>query len=136
MRLFADAFRMIRDVGRASRVINLWGGLLNIPQLLGGLWFVRLPEGRWVLITLVFTLLVAGQIHRARPYSRLTGLCHAPWLLLLPWLVLRLRETEHEPVLHAWIVWTLSTIAISLIFDAADVARWVRGQRTFAWKAD
>lgn len=133
MHLVRDALLMIRDVRRTSRAVDIWGALLNVPQLVGGLVLITAPEARLVLATVVVTLVVAGQIHRKTPFSRLIGLCHVPWLGLLPWLLYRLHYREHSLQLQIWGYYVAVTIAISLIFDAFDVYRYARGQKTFAW---
>ena len=133
MNLLLDPFRMIGDIGRASRAVNAWGAALNIPQVIGGLVFIKTLEGQVVLATVVATLIVAGQIHRNTPFSRLIGLCHIPWLALLPWLVVRLQTQEHSIALQVWGYYVVVTIAISLVFDAIDVYRYAKGQKTFAW---
>ena len=76
MFLLLDAIRMIRDIRTKGIAIRIWGGLLNLPQLFGGLVFMNTMEGSVVFVTAIFTLLVAGQIHKQAPFSRLTGLCH------------------------------------------------------------
>ena len=133
MNLLLDPFRMIGDIGRASRAVNAWGAALNIPQVIGGLVFIKTLEGQLVLATVVATLIVAGQIHRNTPFSRLIGLCHIPWLALLPWLVVRLQAQEHSIALQLWGDYVAMAIAISLVFDAIDVYRYAKGQKTFAW---
>ena len=124
---------MIADIGRTSRVIFFWGGALNIPQLIGGLIFLNHIEAQVILPVAIVTLLVAGQIHKKSSFSRLIGLCHLPWLAMLPWLIYRLASYEHDIWLELWLSYTAITIAISLIFDIADVYRYVKGQGTFAW---
>jgi hypothetical protein len=133
MKLLLDPFRMIRDIGRASRAVNAWGAALNVPQVVGGVLFLTTLEGQLVLATVIATLIVAGQIHRKMPFSRLIGLCHIPWLALLPWLVVRLLVQEHSIALQLWGYYVAMTIAISLVFDAIDVYRFTKGQKTFAW---
>jgi hypothetical protein len=133
MHLLRDALLMIRDIGKTSRVVNIWGALLNIPQLIGGLLFITTTVGQLVLATLIVTLVVAGQIHRKSPFSRLIGLCHVPWLALLPWLVYRLQTAEHPVHLQIWGYYVAATISISLMFDVLDVYRYAKGQRTFSW---
>ncbi len=128
-----DVFHMIADIGRTSRAVNIWGASLNIPQFVGGLIFIAYIEGQLILAMVIFTLLVAGQIHKRSPFSRLIGLCHIPWLLLLPWLLYRMMNFEHSTWLQIWLCYTSITIAISLIFDAWDIHRYFKGKRTFAW---
>jgi hypothetical protein len=131
--LVLDALRMIQDVRRTSRAVDIWGAALNIPQLVGGLVFITSLEGQLVLAILVFTLVVAGQIHKRAPFSRLIGLCHLPWVALLPWLVHRLQTVDHSIQLSAWGCYVAATIAASLVFDAIDVYRYAKGQKTFGW---
>jgi len=131
--LVRDALRMISDIRKTSRVVDAWGALLNVPQLIGGLVFITSIEGQLVLATLIFTLIVAGQIHKKTPFSRLIGLCHLPWLPLLPWLVYRLQTVEHSDPLQVWGYYVTVVIAISLIFDAVDVYRYRKGEKTFSW---
>ncbi len=133
MFLLIDAFRMIRDVGRSSRAVNIWGGLLNIPQLIGGLLFISVFEAQVILITLIITLSVAGQIHKRTPFSRLIGLCHIPWLMLLPWLLYQLHTETFTLIFQVWAYYLAVTIAISLLFDTLDVYRYTQGQKTFSW---
>jgi hypothetical protein len=60
MSLLLDPIRMIRDIRSQGLAIDLWGGLLNIPQLIGGLIFISTIEGQAILVTLILTLTVAG----------------------------------------------------------------------------
>jgi hypothetical protein len=131
--LLRDVFLMVRDIGNKSRVVYVWGALLNVTQLIGGLVFITTLEGQVVLATLILTLVFAGQIHRRTPFSRLIGLCHIPWVALLPWLIYRLQTIEHPLALQIWGYYVSSTISISLMFDALDVYLYAKGQRTFSW---
>ncbi len=133
MFLLFDAIRMIRDIRTQGLAIFLWGGLLNIPQMVGGLIFISTIEGQLILATLILTLVVAGQIHKRSRFSRLVGICHLPWLVLLPWLVYRLLSFEHSVVLKGWAYYVAATILVSLIFDILDLYRYVRGEKTFSW---
>jgi len=133
MYLLRDALLMIRDIGNKSRIVYVWGALLNVTQLIGGLVFITTLEGQVVLATLILALVVAGQIHRKMPFSRLIGLCHIPWVALLPWLIYRLQIVEHAVAFQIWGYYVAATISISLMFDALDVYRYAKGQRTFSW---
>jgi hypothetical protein len=133
MVLILDGLRMIGDIRGLGGWIGVWGGALNIPQVLGGLLFIGTPEGAAILVTVVLTLVIAGQIHKRQRFSRLTGLCHVPWLALLPWLIWRIATVDHGPVMTLWLAYVGLAILISLIFDIFDVARYLRGDRTFAW---
>ncbi|MDP6024184.1 MAG: hypothetical protein QGG19_23300 [Alphaproteobacteria bacterium] len=131
-----DPFRMIADIGRANRNIYFWGGALNIPQVVGGVFFFDHVEAQSILVVAIIGLIVAGQIHKKAAFSRLIGMCHLLWLLLLPWLIYRLAIFEHAFWFEAWLYYTSITIAVSLIFDAMDLYRYSKGQKTFAWSED
>ena len=133
MFLILDAISMIKDIRAQGRAIDLWGALLNIPQLIGGLVFITHIEGQLIFAAEIIALMIAGQIHKRMRFSRLIGICHLPWLALLPWLVHRLQNFEHSALLKGWLYYVAITIFISLIFDALDLYRYVRGDRTFAW---
>jgi hypothetical protein len=42
---------------------------------------------------------------------------------------------DHSVQLRVWGYYVAATIAISLIFDAMDIYRYAKGQKTFAWAA-
>ena len=133
--LIKDAFNMIQSIRQQEGFIGQWGGLLNIPQMIGGLIFIWAIEGQVILAIVFLTLMVAGQIHKRTPWSRLTGICHLPWLIMAPWLAHRIAAHEHGMILKAWLIYVAFTVTISLVFDVMDVWRYFRGERTFAWAA-
>ncbi len=124
---------MVSDIKTKGLMIYLWGGLLNIPQVLGGLIFIRTVEGLVILLTVFFTLAVAGQIHKRTPFSRGIGICHLPWLVMLPWLISRITSFEQPPIQGYWMIYVAIVVSISVIFDVNDVFRYVRGSKTFNW---
>lgn len=135
MFLHIYALKMVQDIYRNSWAVYIWGGLLNISQLIGGVIFITKVEGQLVLATLIITLVIAGQMHKKNPFSTLIGLCHLPWLLLLPWLLYRLVTVDHTIQLEVWGYYVVAVIAISLVFDAFDVYRYTKGQKTFSWSS-
>jgi hypothetical protein len=136
MTFILDPFRMITDIGHTSPVIFVWGGLLNIPQAVGGLVFIQHLEAQMILALAIVTLLMAGRIHRNSPFSRLIGLCHLPWLFLVPWMSYRMVTIEHPFGLDIWLYYTIATIVVSLVFDAMDIYRYSKGQQIFAWSVE
>ena len=133
MFLILDAVNMIKDIRKQGLAIDLWGALLNFPQIIGGLVFIRTIEGQVVFGLAIVTLMVAGQIHKRERFSRLTGLCHLPWLAMLPWLAWRLMAHEHSTAQSGWLIYVIVTVFVSLVFDVRDVFKYVKGDRTFAW---
>ena len=133
MSWLSDPIRMIRDIRGLGGFIRIWGGALNMPQIVGGLLFIFTIEGRVVVFTCLLTLIIAGQIHRREPFSRLTGICHLPWLIMVPWLLGRMQAVDHGMIMTLWLGYVVITSLISLAFDARDLWRYSRGDRVFAW---
>ena len=131
--LIYDALNMIRDIRSKGGAIRAWGALLNMPQVLGGLLFIATIEGQAIFLTVILTLIVAGRIHRREPFSRLTGICHLPWIALLPWLIRRTILFDHSMVQTGWMIYVAATISISLVFDLLDAVRYLRGDKKFSW---
>ena len=127
-----DIFRLIRDVRRnMPRSIDVWGGLLNIPQIVGGLAFIVYWQGAAVLAVWFAAMTVCGQVHRVMPFSRLIGVGHALWLPLMPFLLIRALAGAspdgggYEQAFVIWLWYTFVTMTISVIFDAVDFWRYV-----------
>lgn len=130
MRWFTDIFVLIGDVRRElPRTIDIWGGLLNIPQVIGGLVFIIMPEGAAIFVAWFCAMAVGGQIHRQQRFSRLIGVCHAVWLPLIPFLFLRALDGSDGSVYgQAFVIWlwyVLVTMTVSIVFDALDFWRYV-----------
>jgi hypothetical protein len=61
---------------------------------------------------------------------RLLGLGHSLWLVMLPWLAVRLLGHGASDGFGKWLVAVIVIDSISVVLDAVDVARWIRGDRT------
>jgi hypothetical protein len=118
-----DFLQMRRDLAAARPGIDVWGAALNLPLLAGGLVFVATIEGALVLATTVLSLLVAPAIHKRRPLSRLMGVCHLPWLPLIPALAWWLATREHGVALQVWLAYAIAVMTVSVVFDAYDLWR-------------
>lgn len=126
-----DPFRMIRDIRRTlPKSVGRWGGALNIPQAVGGLVFITRPEGAMILVSWALGMMIAGRIHRHRPFSKLIGICHATWLPVLPFLLWRLASGPELSIFYGWLAYTVVTMLICLALDIRDLDRYVRGIET------
>lgn len=134
MFLISDIFKMVREISAANSKVNIWGAALNIPQLLGGLIFIRSIEGIIVFISVLVTLLVASQIHKRMRFSRLMSLCHLHWLLVLPWLLYRLVINDYSLFFQIWMIYVAVTMLISLVFDVNDMLKYFKGAKNYDWK--
>lgn len=116
-----DARDMISDLGRVSPFLRLWGPALNIPHVAGGLIFIGRYEAALVLATSIFSVMVAAQIHKRSPFSRLTSLVHVVWLPLLPMLLEVLRTDGAVGAFGIWLIYVVITMVISLILDTWNI---------------
>lgn len=119
--LVNDTRNMISDLNRESPFMRIWGPVLNVPHVVGGLVFVVQPEATLVLVTAIFSVVVAAQIHKRSPFSRLTSLVHVVWLPLLPMLVDALAREGVKGVYGTWLAYVVVTMGISLVLDVRNI---------------
>jgi hypothetical protein len=97
---------------------------------LAGVLFLRQLEAQVLLGTLVVGLAMMVLIYQRCGFIRLLGLGHVPWLIVLPWVGLRLDSVPAEPAFYKyWLIVLLITNATSLVLDTVDVWRFLRGDR-------
>jgi hypothetical protein len=96
-------------------------GLVFLPRLE--------PVVLWIsiLIGLVF---MAG-VYQRMGFVRLLGAGHALWAPVLPWLAVRWAQFPPDGGgwFRAWLAWVIVTDTLSLILDARDATRFLRGDR-------
>ncbi len=120
-----DARNMILDLNRVSPFLRIWGPALNVPHVVGGLVFIGRYEAALVLATSVFSVVVAAQIHKRSPFSRLTSLVHIVWLPLFPLLLEVLMTEGAVGAFGIWLAYVVVTMAISLVLDAWNLILYV-----------
>jgi len=87
-------------------------------------------EGLVVLVSTVAVMVSMQALHAAVGFVRLLGLPHViVWTPLAVWLVRRLRVAPLSRPAQATIGVFLASILFSLVFDFADVARYLAGDR-------
>lgn len=117
-----DVKTMIEDLQRVSPFMRVWGPLLNGPMVLGGLVFIYRFEAVLILITCMGSVLVAAQMHKRAPFTRLSSLVHVVWLPLFPYLVQALTERGVVDLFSAWLAFVTLTMGICLVLDALNIA--------------
>ena len=124
MWLLTDALAMIGDLRRNAPLIDIWGMVLNAPQLVGGLYFIDSMTGELVLAGVLASLVIASQIHKRRPFSRLAGACHIVWLPLIPLLGASIAQSNRGRAYMVWASYVAITMSISVILDVYDLYRF------------
>ena len=62
-------------------------------------------------------------------FTRLLGMGHILWVPMLFWLWSRLDQIPAHDVFGVWIRVLMTLDAVSLLIDAVDVTRYIRGER-------
>jgi hypothetical protein len=83
-----------------------------------------------VLLTNIAMLVGMGWVYEQMGYVRLLGIVHVIlWTPLFVYLFLRAKNGE-MPILCRLVIWMFAaTLAVSLVFDYTDVARYLLGER-------
>lgn len=83
-----------------------------------------------VLLTNIAMLVGMSWVYDQMGYVRLLGLVHVIlWTPLLVYLFLRAKDGD-MPLLCRLVIWMFAaTLAVSLVFDYTDVARYLLGER-------
>ena len=104
-----------------------WLGLLMAANFILPLIFITTLEGQVVLATGLISAMIQGRIFQTLGFVRLLGIGHSPWIPLLLWLWSRFEWDAS--IFAGWILAVMVLNSLSLIIDAVDVVRYVRGER-------
>ena len=86
-------------------------------------------EAQVVLGIMVANLILMTLLTHLTGFSRLLGLGHLPWLLLLYFLWTRLDQIPADKFFGIWIRVLMVLNVLSLAIDSVDVAHYVAGDR-------
>ncbi len=108
---------------------QLWLGMLIGANLIAPLFFLEQVEARVTIAALLISLALMTALTARFGFSRILGLGHVAWLPLLVFLVGRLAEVPEASAFGVWLRTVIVLDAISLVIDAVDVVRYLRGDR-------
>ena len=108
---------------------RLWVALLVAVNVVPPLFFLDRIEARLTLIAMVVAALLMSLLTAWHGFTRLLGAGHAPWLLLLPWIVTRWPMAPVDEPFGFWLRVLVAINATSLAFDLTDLARYAAGDR-------
>lgn len=121
--------RFHRGLLGMSLPLQLWVGMLVGANLIAPLFLLGHLEAQVTLAVsaLGMTLMIA--LTGRFGFSRIVGLGHVGWLPLLVFLVGGLAEVPATSCFGLWVRSVIVLDAISLVFDAVDAVRFLRGDR-------
>ena len=108
---------------------QLWLLLLMAVNVAIPFLFVGRLEAQLVLGTMVVNMILMTLLTGLTGFSRLVGLGHFPWFLLLYLLWTQLDQLPADDFFGIWIRALIVLNALSLVIDTVDVARYVAGER-------
>lgn len=120
---------LVRDMTRISWPWKLWLGLLILVNMIFPLVFISSIEGQAALVSLFAGFVIMTLIHRRKGYVRLLGAGHVFWVVLVPWLFLRAIIQSDTGVYNIWLIGIIAVNSLSLVIDASDVWRYLRGEK-------
>ena len=107
----------------------VWVMLLMTVNMIVPLFYLGTPEGKIVLGAAVFGAVLQTAIFSAKGFVRLLGIGHIAWVPMVAWLWTRLDLAPAGSLFRYWLLATLVLVSVSLLMDASDVIRYVRGER-------
>ena len=106
-----------------------WVMLLMMVNMVIPLFFLGTSEGKIVLGAALLGAAFQIAIFSARGFVRLLGIGHIAWVPMVAWLWTRLDHAPAGGLFRYWLLATIVLIGVSLLIDATDVIRYLRGER-------
>lgn len=127
MSIFKDIWVWFNAMGTLPWTIRLWAIFYPLPQIIGGLIFVQTAPGLAILLGRILSGVIASQVHKRTPFSKLMGpLGHAHWLLIVPYLVHQLVAQDLAPPLVWFIGYVVATTLISGVIDVLELRLYLK----------
>jgi len=129
LELFGVVFLRFRPIQRAWGV---WLVAVNAAAIA----FIGHIEAQVTLAAVGVAVLGQALIYQRKRFIRLLGTTHIFWVPMIAWIATRLDTLpEGESALRIWLITLIVTNATSLVIDALDAARFLRGERQphYAW---
>lgn len=106
-----------------------WVMLMMTVNMIVPLLFLGTPEGKIVLGGAVLGAAFQTAIFSAKGFVRLLGIGHIAWVPMVVWLWTRLDHAPAGSLFSYWLLATIVLVGVSLLIDATDVTRYLRGER-------
>ncbi len=107
----------------------VWLGLLVAVNLAGPIYFFAALEAKVVLAAFLASAALMTAIFATKGFVRLLGIGHIFWVPMVPWLWTRFDQVEPGNLIGYWMIAVVAMNGISLVIDAVDVFRYLRGDR-------
>jgi len=109
---------------------QLWLMLLVTANVVTPFFFLHRLEARVVLGTILASMTLMTLLTARFGFTRIVGLGHILWIPMLAFLLARLGGTPAVDAFGVWIRALFVLNGVSLVIDAADVIRYIAGERS------
>ncbi len=106
-----------------------WLMLLVLANAITPLFFLRHLEAQVVLGTMLASVTLMTSLTARFGFTRVLGLGHILWVPMLAFLLARLGQIPPSDAYGIWIRALIVLNSVSLVIDAADVIRYIAGDR-------
>ena len=107
----------------------VWLGLLVAVNVAGPIYFFEALEAKVVLAAFLASAALMTAIFATKGFVRLLGIGHIFWVPMVPWLWIRLDQVGPGDPIGYWMIAVVIADGISVIIDAIDVLRYLKGER-------
>jgi len=108
---------------------QIWLGMLVAINMIVPFFFIHTVEAQVVLATAMVGMVIMSAIFGTKGFVRLLGIGHLGWLPLVVWLGTRVDQAPVDSLFGYWLVAVIVLNSLSLLIDAVDVLRYVKGER-------
>ncbi len=120
--------RFLRTMMLMPKPWLAWLGVIVFINLLIPLYFIHTLEAKVVLIAIVCSITIMTAVFSAKGFVRLLGIGHIAWVPMIPWLFTRIEKISFDNPFGYWLLAIIIMNSLSLIIDAIDVIRYIRGE--------
>ena len=108
---------------------RVWVATLVGVNVVAPLFFLPRMEALMALAAMMASMTLMVALTSRFGFTRVLGLAHVFWAPLLVFFILRLGDAPATDVFGVWMRMLILLNGVSLVIDAADVVRYIAGER-------
>lgn len=108
---------------------KVWVAALVLVNAVVPIIFLPPLEALVTLGVFIVAIVVQMTLLDRHGFVRLLGIAHTPWLALVPWAWYRSQAFPEGSSMRIWLIALVVLNTVSVFIDAADVVRYLRGER-------
>jgi hypothetical protein len=121
-----NPFLFFADLAKQPLWVSIWVAILALVNI-ASLLFWPAFLAKLIFITFMVSAVTMMALYSYFGFEKILGTGHVFWLVLVPYILLRLPHTDG--MFFAYLVMLSAVLTISLVLDATDVWKYVHGRR-------